>query len=169
MDVTPLEMVYRYKVRGEKWGFQRTDLLRMYPFDLSDEEGTAGHVGYIPEGLVWLRIAQRYFIRYVNDPLRIYYTDAPSITRGRAVSDHALGLRLYYEMVLNEHLRFFPYAPLKFVKAAVQYARASFHRQVGPGTQWSRLHHPLARALWLTALPVGAYMYRQDASPNGVR
>ncbi len=42
MDVTPLEMVYRYKVRGEKWGFQRTDLLGMYPFDPSDEEGTAG-------------------------------------------------------------------------------------------------------------------------------
>ncbi len=126
-------------------------------------------VGYISEGLVWLRIAQRYFIRYVNEPLRTYYTDAPSITRGRSVSDHALGLRLYYEMVLNEHLRFFPYAPWEFVKAVVQYARASFHRQVDPGTQWGRLRHPLARALWLTALPLGASLYRQDASPNGLR
>ena len=32
MDSDPLELRYRYKVKGEKWGFQRTDVLRRYPF-----------------------------------------------------------------------------------------------------------------------------------------
>jgi glycosyltransferase involved in cell wall biosynthesis len=156
MDSTPLEMAYRFKVRGEKWGFQRTDILREYPFAVGPNQG------YIPEGLVWHRIAKRYRLRYVNEALRVYYTDAPSMTRGRAIAGDALGLQLFYEMVLNEHLSYFRYAPLAFGKAAAQYVRASLHRETPLAHQWRQLRRPLGRALWLAALPLARVLYRRD-------
>src|SRR5439155_17624599 len=32
MDSNPLELRFKYRVRGEKWGFQRTDVLRKFPY-----------------------------------------------------------------------------------------------------------------------------------------
>jgi glycosyltransferase involved in cell wall biosynthesis len=49
-DSDPLEIRYRFHVRGEKWGFQRTDVMRQYPFP----EMPAG--SYVAEDIVWSRI-----------------------------------------------------------------------------------------------------------------
>lgn len=49
------ESTYRFKVTGEKWGCVRLDVLRMYAEDV-----TPGHTGYIPESLIWRKIAEHY-------------------------------------------------------------------------------------------------------------
>lgn len=69
MDSDSLEIHYRYGVKGEKWGFQRSEVLGRYPFP--DVEGAR----YIPEGVVWNSIAKSCKTRFVNETLRTYCTE----------------------------------------------------------------------------------------------
>lgn len=156
LDSDPAELYYRYRVRGEKWGFQRTDVLRRYPFSAESRRG------YVPEGVIWNSIGRDYRTRYVNEALRIYYDDVPSLMRGRAVSREAYGLQLYYEGVLNEHLELIRHAPLGMTKAAVQFGRAALHQRQPIPEQWRRLRRPLARLLWAATLPAAALLSAAD-------
>jgi glycosyltransferase involved in cell wall biosynthesis len=63
------ELFYEYRVRGEKWGCLRTDLLRQRKFP--ELKGS-----YFPEGWVFFWLAQRYRVLCVNEVLRIYHQDA---------------------------------------------------------------------------------------------
>jgi hypothetical protein len=66
-DSDPIEMAYKYKVKGEKWGFHLTEVLKQFPFP----ELAAGK--YVPESIVWDAIGKLYKTRFVNEPLRIYW------------------------------------------------------------------------------------------------
>ena len=155
-DSDSLEIRYRFKVTGEKWGFHRTDVLRQYPLP----ETVKGH--YIPEGLVWSRIARAYKTRFVNEALRIYYVDQPSMVRGGSAGKNAVGARLYHLMVLNEERDFFWYAPLQFFRSATLYVRSCFHLRRSLSEQAGDITSSLGRVLWASALPVGFGLYRWE-------
>lgn len=71
-----LELVYKYKVTGEKWGCIRTDLLKEIPFPK--------HKGaYFPEGYLWFSLAKKFSVLCYNTPLRIYYTNLEGISLGK--------------------------------------------------------------------------------------
>jgi len=61
-----LDLRYKYKVKGEKWGCIRTECLRMR----KNPEVTGG---YLPETWMWFWLARRFDVLCVNEPLRIYY------------------------------------------------------------------------------------------------
>ncbi len=69
LDSDSLELVFKYKVKGEKWGFQRTDVLKEFPYPVLPG------VKYIPEGVVWFALARRFKTRFVNEILRIYHCE----------------------------------------------------------------------------------------------
>ena len=73
-DSHNLEARFRYHVTGEKWGIHRTEVLRQFPFP--DVDGS-----HVPEGIMWARIGRQFKTRYVNEVLRVYHTDQPSLTR----------------------------------------------------------------------------------------
>jgi glycosyltransferase involved in cell wall biosynthesis len=159
LDVTDsdsLEMRYRFHITGEKWGFHRTDVLRAFPFPEDVPRG------YLPEAVVWSRIARIYKTRFVNEALRIYHTDQPSLMRGTGPERDAASARLADLMVLNEHLDYFKYAPLAFCRSAAQYVRLSTHARTGPAEQFAEISSPLGKALWMTAYPVGLVVYLRD-------
>ncbi len=91
MDVSSLDMTFRYHVRGEKFGCLRTDVLRQFPFPEDIP-------GFVPESLVWRAIARAgYLTRFVNQVFRVYHDEAGNLSReGRAADSgrHALGLWL---------------------------------------------------------------------------
>lgn len=155
-DSDSLEIRYRYKVTGEKWGFHRTEVLRRFPFP----EGVRRH--YVPEGIVWSRIARAYRTRFVNEALRIYYVDQPSMVHGGTAGKNAVGSRIAHLTVLNEERDYFRYAPLQFCRSAALYVRSCFYlghplrRQVADIDNWP------GRALWLAALPIGFAVYRWE-------
>ena len=151
LDATPLELRYRHRIGGERWGFVRTELLRRFPFPERPVRT------YVPESLVWDRIGRNHVTRFVDEPLRIYYVDpgAQSIAHGRHPSRNAPGSFLQYEAVLNEQLGWFRVAPWSFVRAAAQFARFGLHAGHGLGEQHRRLASSAARALWLAGLPIG--------------
>jgi glycosyltransferase involved in cell wall biosynthesis len=155
-DANLAEITYRYKVRGEKWGFQRTDILRHHLFTADTSRGT------IPEGIIWLQIGMRYRMRFVNEVLRIYYIEGPSLSRGRSPELDAYGRHLFYVRTLNDHIGYLRVAPLQFFKAAVQFARASFHLGISVSSQSSELQSSPARVLWALSLPVAWLLWKRD-------
>ena len=156
LDSDPLEIRYRYRVRGEKWGFTRTEVLAEFPFP----EVLPGQ--YVPEGIVWSQIARRYKTRYVNEPLRIYHVDRPSLVHGQGAGKHAAGGRLQHLSVLDDELDYFRFAPAEFCRSAVHYARFSFHTGIGLRQQWRDLKRLPARFLWAMLLPAAWLVYLGD-------
>src|SRR4029079_5978493 len=55
LDSDSAELRYRYRVRGDKFGFQRTEVLRRNPIPVVE-----GYAGYMPESIVWSAIARQY-------------------------------------------------------------------------------------------------------------
>jgi glycosyltransferase involved in cell wall biosynthesis len=153
-DSDSLEVFYRFKATGDKWGFQRTAVLREFPFPELP--------GFVPEGTVWAKIARRYRTRYVNEPLLINYRDRPSLSRGWRPFRLPIGMRLLYLAVLNEQLDYLKYAPLEFCRSGMNYARFSFHLGIGVWRQQADLATATGKLLGAHTLPAGAALYARD-------
>lgn len=160
MDSDELEMAHRYKVRGEKWGFHRTDVLSEFPYPEMPGE-------YVPEGVVWNLVASKYKKRFINEMLRIYYLPTPdsdqmmSITRSDP-GKHAPGRRLYHRQKLNLHIAWARHDLLGYLRSSVNYIRFSFHLAHNLNSQWNDLTNQYARFLWMISLPFGWFMYNLD-------
>lgn len=156
-DSNLLDIRFRLKVRGEKWGFQRTDVMRKFPFPVPEHK-----MSHVSEDIVWNRIARRYRTRYVNDLLRIYFrTELDSITTVD-VARHAHGYMLGKLAVLNEHIEYLRYSPVDFLKTATQYVRFSMHLGRTLSDIASALENRRSRLLCLAAFPLGCGLYACD-------
>jgi glycosyltransferase involved in cell wall biosynthesis len=97
---------------GERWGINRTDVLRQFPFPEGEH--------YVTESLIWNRIARKYAARFVNEPLRIYEPNANGIYRnsiGLRVSSPKCNLMYYRELIFSP-------APIVLrLRAAVNFCR----------------------------------------------
>jgi len=154
-DSDSLEIRYQHKVKGEKWGFQRTDVLRRFPFPEPPNER------FVIEAIVWRAIARQFKTRYVNEMLRIYYCHDSDQSRrlGYAPSVlHAESFRRYLREVLVHDLKWFRFAPLDFIGDAARYGRFAFNCSISPLAQAAELQYFGARLLWLITLPI-AYLY----------
>lgn len=155
LDSDSLELLYRYGVRGEKWGFHRTDVIRQFPFPVL--EGTR----HTPEDAVWRAIARRYKTRFVNDVLRVCYQDAGSQLTRMPPAEWAR-LRGYYAQRMGEDLDFLARAPLEFFRQMVNYARWCFLASDPLREHVRRLPAPRLRALWAAALLPGLLLAGRD-------
>jgi len=157
LDCTAAELEYLHKVRGEKWGFLRLDVLRQFPYP----EDVPGN--FIPESFIWAQVSQRHKTRHINEELRIYWTDAPSLVHGRLdPARNAAGHRLMFGKVLDLEARYVTRAPLRLLRAAVQYCRFGMHSGTGLLRQVKELRSWLARALWLLGAPAGMALWLRD-------
>lgn len=168
VDSSWLEVIeFKYKIRGSKWLLLRTDILRQFPFPVIE-----GYRGYVPHGIVYDAIGQRFKTRFVNEPLHKYWLHeigrSDEVSSPHPPSKHAAGLALWHQFVLNRNISWFRYAPRVFVRAAVHYARFSWHAGKGALAQFDELDNALARVLWATMLPIGFMLYWKDpkATPN---
>lgn len=159
LDCSAAELEYRYKVRGEKWGFLRLDVLRQFPYP-EDVEGN-----FIPESYIWCQVSQEYKTRHVNEVLRIYWMDAPSLVHGRrSPRTNAAGHRLMFQTVLNLESHWFAEAPIRLLRAAIQYARFSFLCGWTLCEQQSHVKSAQGRALWLAGLPFALLLWIRDTA-----
>ncbi len=158
VDSDFLEMRYRFKIRGEKWGFQRTDVMKEFPFPMIEGEGV------IPLSMAWSQIARKYRTRYANEPLRIYFIAdrGSSIRRWRRAVERAKGMMLWHQSILNNDIGWFRYAPEEFLRSALHYSRFALHSGRGIAEQRRKLTSSLAKALWLLTLPLGGLLYLRD-------
>ncbi|MFH1057131.1 MAG: glycosyltransferase family A protein [Pseudomonadota bacterium] len=157
MDISAHELRHLWRVRGELWGFTRTELVRAHP--APEPPGAR----FVPEDLIWSPIASRHLTRFVDEPLRVYHRgEADSLTRSGAPAGHLTGLMLWHCQTLNLEMTWFVYDPAHFLRAAVNYARFSAGLGLGLARQWLELTNARARLLWLLALIPGRALAALD-------
>lgn len=158
-DATSLDLNFKYRIKGEKFGCLRTHVLLQFPFPENIP-------GFVPESLVWRAIARAgYLNRFVNQVFRVYYDSPDSIShQGRATAQHALGMWLLARDTVVECLPWFRFAPASFMMAAARYTRFRLHVRTTHSAivQSCRLRGMWARALVTIMAPVGWALYVRD-------
>lgn len=167
LDVSPVELRYKLKVRGDKWGFQTTEVMRQFPFPVPQGEK------FVTEALVWNAIGKTYLTRFVNECL--YICVEPAVGEAGRLTNtqftqQVQGRMLFEQSLLNDFANYARYSPISFCKSAANYARCGFHLKRGLRAQWTGLTNWTAHLLWLLTWPVGlAVFWRDHVIPNLVR
>ena len=158
-DARSKEMRRKFHVKGEKWGFQRTDVLLEFPFpELAEGQ-------YIPEYIVWNRISKKYKERFINRTLRTYYNPATSSSDQLTASPvwkNSEAILLGHICALNEQYEWFNYDPIFFIKAAINASRVARHAKVSLLEQWRRIDKLHMQLLWLFGIAAGFLLYTRD-------
>jgi glycosyltransferase involved in cell wall biosynthesis len=156
-DSDTIEVTFKYGVDGEKWGFQRTDVLKQFPFP------TIPNSKFISESVVWFDLSRKYKTRYVNETLRIYHVQDGAGDHLSTLSPGVLSGRTYlHRFVLNELIDWLYRTPKSILRSAINFSRYSFGLGVSPWSQLKELHSTTARLLVVTSLPVGFLMSLRD-------
>jgi glycosyltransferase involved in cell wall biosynthesis len=164
-DSDSLEQYFHYRIGGDKWGFQRTDVLRDFPFP--EPPG----VSFVSESIVWFAIARRFKTRYVNEHLlRIYHaSDAAEPRLSRLTAATAQGRLLFHKAVIEDYLDYATSSPKLILKSLVNYSRYSFTSGIGLRGQVTAMRSVGRKALVLAAVPIGFVFHMRDrwATPAG--
>jgi len=118
-DSNSLESKIKYNIQGEKWGFQKTEILKNYKFPVITKPIKI----FVPEGIVWNKIAKKYKTRYINETLRIFYTDSEDSIQNSKI--HIYGSLLYTRDSLNNYTYYFFHDPSYYVKLYLEYYSTS--------------------------------------------
>jgi glycosyltransferase involved in cell wall biosynthesis len=157
MVTNNLELFFRYKVTGEKWGCIRIDLLRKLPFP--EIPGTN-----YPATYLWYSLARNYHVFCVNEVLRYYYQDQPNhISAGKAggTGRPATIRRHFFCWHLNTNWDYIGLLPLGRIKALAGAARASMEMPGGVRQSLLELQGAFRRFLFLLMLPVAHLYWRR--------
>jgi len=158
-EVTRQELLYRYRADGERWAATRVDLHRRFPFPKVPDT-----VKFLPEGLVWHRLAREHRLHCSNVALRIFQLQGDGLSDRVRRRDPAMlpGLIMFHVMVLDEDLDWFGADPASFLKSAANLVRYSLHAGRPVGAAWRDLRRWPARLLVLAMLPVGVALYLKE-------
>jgi hypothetical protein len=148
----------KYRVQGDKFAANRIEVLREY-FPYPEHLGR-----YIPEALMWNRIAQKYKTRYVNEVFA-YVDYQPGGVGDMHNPIRALRTRVESAHGMRLQQREFAELPSTMVplrdriKAYANFVRYSLHAGVGFSHQIAE-----ARRKWLyfCSFPVGVLLYLND-------
>jgi glycosyltransferase involved in cell wall biosynthesis len=165
IDANWLDLHYRYKVGGEKWGFQRTDVMKEFPFQVMPGQ-------HIDEGSVWTQIALKYQTRFVNEILRVYYlgNEGKDQLTHQDPFSRSPGMLESRKYALNNEIKWLRYAPLWFLRDATHYNRFGFHIQNSLKepllwrirTQVAAIDSIAGKLLVSIAMPLGWLVYLKD-------
>lgn len=159
LDSNPMELRYVHRVGGEKWGFQRTAVLRQFPFP-------EDVLGLVPEDVVWAPIGREYKTRYVNELLRVYHEPPPGVETqvSKSVDFPAMapGHVEWMLAVLSLELPYFRHRPWSFLRSAAFLLRFSLHLGRDGVQTLRRVQPGLACGLVVVAAPWGLLLYCRD-------
>ncbi len=155
-DSNATEIRYRYDVTGEKWGFQRTDVMREFPYPT-----IPGYTGMMAGRIVWGAIGRRYVTRYINEYLGIVTEDQPdTLTKGAPDPRRdAPGERLEAWDLIEHDLHYFRYAPVAYYLKATKFVRSALWADESLLAQGRALSRLPSRVLWLASVPMGLAVY----------
>jgi glycosyltransferase involved in cell wall biosynthesis len=159
-DSDQLTLHFEQRIRGEKWGCVRTDLLRQVPFP----ELPASHFA---ENYVWFRLARRYRVRCVNEALRIFFDDQRSdrLTKERRASVPASRFEAGYTwntIHLNENFDYLRSATRELIVTLTHLARSGRILRKPAVQTCTSLNRLSLRILFWVLYPVSLYLYQRD-------
>lgn len=152
IDSDAVSIRARYNIKGDKFGANRVDVYRQFPFP--EQIGS-----FVTEGLIWNRIARHYKTHYINRVLAHteYQLDGLSAKSVLLRVKNPLPARTYYLELVQ-----FPYEQpnqLFLLRAYANLVRFSLHSHCSWQAQWREVPNKL---LWLLALPIGVIAYWRD-------
>lgn len=156
-DSESLEKYFKDRIRGDKWGFTRTDILRDYPYP--EPPGFF----YVAEAVVWFAIARSFKTRFVNDALGINFQTDPSEPRITNLSvASAQGRLVFHQAVIEDYLDYAIRSPRLMLESLINYSRYSFLASIGPLGQLKRMRTVGRKILVLSTIPFGYAIYLRD-------
>jgi glycosyltransferase involved in cell wall biosynthesis len=155
MVADPIEMFLVKKIKGDKGGFLRTSVFKMYPYP-----DTVKNV-LVPEILFIHKLARDWKTIFINEVLRIYWVDEREDHLGNQLADvkSYSGIRLSYLALLNYSARFFKKIPKTFFANTAHYIQTSLYLKIGLARQWRDIRTASGRFAWLLMLPFGYWLY----------
>lgn len=158
LDSDGVEIKYRYKMKGEKWGFLRTEVLRKIPWPQIE------HDEFVPEGVWWTQLAKHYKTRYINKILRTYYSDSGTnrLMDQKDPRRFPVGHMIWHRTILNDEISWFWHKPLAFFRSAIHFIRFSCYAERGLAEQWRMLSNYSARIICFICLPAAAFIIFLD-------
>jgi glycosyltransferase involved in cell wall biosynthesis len=159
LDSNALDLRFKFKIRGETWGFHRTSVLKEFPFP----EDAA--VRFVPENIVWDAIARKFKVRCINEPLRVFYQDAGNQVTKASPRKKAL-VKDYFLQFINRDFDYFFSDPTTFAKWATLYVRYSLHLRDWVCMSPVRFNRAGAFLLCCLAVPPGAAFYLWDIATS---
>ena len=152
-DVASTQKNYKYKIKGDKCGFHRTEILKLFPFPEMPEHK------FYAEGIIWSKIGRYYKTRYLNKPVCVFGYDGGNQLSNKDLKVRARN-RIFYAHYLNVDANFIWVAPLQIFKFGIQGTRYSFHNGDRLKAQLSWIdNNNTARLIWLAAMPFGFVLY----------
>jgi len=165
-DTDTVELTFLYNIEGDKWGFQRTDVFKEFPFRTSPTHNPRFNC----EGLTYLELSRKYKTRFVNEVFKVYYVDNGMGDQLSTLDPVTMtGPALYHQYILDELNFWFWRAPWKMFRSAINYSRYSFGMGRTIGGMMKQLRTGFAKFLVMLALPVGyaiSLKERRRMKPN---
>jgi glycosyltransferase involved in cell wall biosynthesis len=157
LDSDTIEVTFKFGVGGEKWGFQRTNVLKQFPFP------SVQNAKFISESVVWFALSRKYKTRYVNEALRIYHVHDGATDHLSTLSPGVLSGRAYlHRFVLNELIDWLYRTPRSLLRSAINFSRYSFGLSIGPWSQINQVRSATAKILVTVSIPLGFVMSLRD-------
>lgn len=148
LDCTPLDLRFKYKIKGDLAEVIKTTIMKEYPFPEIDNER------FCPEAVLFNRIAQKYKLRYFYEKIYVcdYLSDGLSakITRIRMRSPKSS--MICYSELANYKVPF-----CQKLRAAINFWRFSFCSKEPFETKLRRIG-----IRWLFMLPIGYLIHIKD-------
>jgi len=138
------------KVKGEKWGFTRTSIMREFPFNTLIDQ-------YVPEFTVWNAIGSKYDTVHINDALRIYYRNEDehvSLSNSRTLR-FINGYRFGELEILNRYVDHYYKAPKELFFSMLNYIRLSLHCSKSFTQIIGEVHRSIVKVFIILLFPLG--------------
>ena len=151
------DLVYKSKIKGEKWGFIRTEIRREFPFPEEEK--------FVPETVIWHRMYYKYKALFINKSLRIYYIDdnVNSLSQTtRAKSKFSKGKRMLPLDYINLYFPRVGYNPRIMIVNFLSYWQYTFLSGIGIGQGLKDITSPVMKLLALVFLLPGYVMSKRD-------
>lgn len=158
-DSSTAENKYIHKIKGEKWGFHRTEVLKKFPFPVHQT------TNFYPEGIIWNKIGKYYKTRYVNEVVRIYHQDQEHRITTIDLQRLSKRQKIYAEY-FNQDIDYIWDAPFQVLKLSIQGIRYSLHSNTSYSTQLTWLLSLKAKIVWTFSMPAGYGLYLYDRYYN---
>ena len=111
------EILYKYGIKGEKWGILKTSVLREFAAKLPDLEGSL----YISENVLWIPIASKYKTVFINKSLRIYFQGTSDTLSSRNIAGrYPLGAWISERAILPYTYKYFAKQPKMIIKSVIK-------------------------------------------------
>ena len=102
IDSSPIEIVYKLGIDGDKAEVFKTDILKKNPF--KEFEGEK----FIPEATVWVKIGEEYKMRYIDEGIYFfeYLEDGYTKNFNSLMRKNPKGFEFYYQEMLKYNIPF---------------------------------------------------------------